>query len=170
MKMNKFLISVLFVFLLSGCAGFEFVYNSATYNVSKLNDKTKIEVGGDSSELIGSYLTKKIGSSNSDGDYSLVVNSTKKVEATVIEKDATASKFSIEYNLSYRLKNNQENCVILEKEIITNSSFDSKSAGYSFGTDLSQKEASIRNFNSNIDKFFDLLNSSYSNLDCNNEN
>ena len=48
-------------------------------------------------------------------------------------------------------------------------SYNSKSAGYSFGTDVSKKEISTKAIHSNINKFLENLNTSILNLDCENE-
>ena len=58
---------------------------------------------------------------------------------------------------------------IVEKKISTENFYDAKSAGYSFGTDLAEKELSERNLHSNIDQFLDELSINYSDLKCNNE-
>ena len=75
----------------------------------------------------------------------------------MVEKDATASKFSIKYNISYRLRNNLKSCLLISKNIKTESYYDAKSSGYSFGTDVSEKESSVNNLQSNVDRFLDIL-------------
>ena len=66
------------------------------------------------------------------------------IEAEVIKTDATASKFMIKHDLKYTLNNANKNCLAFEKNISTINSYDAKSAGYSFGTDLVEKESSIK--------------------------
>ena len=46
-----------------------------------------------------------------------------------------------------------KNCIILEKSISTKNLYDAKSEGYSFGTDLAEKELSTKNLHSIIDQF-----------------
>ena len=60
-------------------------------------------------------------------------------------------------------------CKIIEAEIVTKDSYDSKSAGYSFGTDLAKKETTHDNVEKNINEFFKFLIHNHSNLDCKNE-
>ena len=98
-----------------------------------------------------------------------IIYSKKNTVASVIEKDATASKFDIEYKINYYLKNRKENCTIMTESIRTISSYDSKSEGYSFGTDLSEKEVSTINIHSNIDNFINNLSILKNNLSCKNE-
>ena len=71
----------------------------------------------------------------------------------MVEKDGTASRFDIKIIINYTLKNTNKSCQILSKEITTTSSYDSKSAGYSFGTDLSENKVLTQNIHSNIDEF-----------------
>ena len=150
MKKNFFYILV-FIFL-SNCAGFEFVYKDAV-DVSKLKEKTNISISGDNSEIAYAYIINKIGLKNSDYSFELLVNSKKTVVAKVVEKDGTASKFDIKIIINYNLINSNNNCQILNKEITTTTSYDSKSAGYSFGTDLSENKVLTQNIHSNIDEF-----------------
>ena len=105
----------------------------------------------------------------SNPSYILSIVSSGSIEAAVIEVDATASKFIIKHDLKYTLNSVKKNCVIFERNILTNNLFDAKSAGYSFGTDLAEKELSTKNLHSNIDQFLSELSINYNNLNCKNE-
>jgi hypothetical protein len=91
------------------------------------------------------------------------------IEAAVIKADATASKFMIKHDLKYKLDNINKKCTVFEKDILTKNSYDAKSAGYSFGTDLAEKELSTKNIHSNIDQFINELSTKFDYLECNNE-
>ena len=108
-------------------------------------------------------------SEKTEYDYILIIYSEKNITASIIEKDATASKFNIEYKINYFLKNRKENCTIINKSIKTNSTFDSKSEGYSFGSDLSESEVSTINIHSNIDNFMNDLSILKKDFSCKNE-
>jgi len=155
--------------LIISCSGFEFVYNSSFENINKMNKNTLLSISGDNKDIINSYLTSKIGRAGSKPAYILSIVSSGSIEATVIEIDATASKFMIKHDLKYTLNSVKKNCVIFEKNILTNNLFDAKSAGYSFGTDLAEKELSTKNLHSNIDQFLNEFSINYSNLKCKNE-
>lgn len=163
--MLKLFYRSLFVFFLAGCSGFEFVYNDSL-ETNEIKGKTYLSIGGDNTEIIYAYAINKIQNNNTNNKYNLSINSKKTIEAMVVEKDATASKFNIKLNISYILSNNENNCVILEKNLITNSRYASKSAGYSFGTDLSEEESLVRNIHSNIDEFLSYLFRSEINFNC----
>ena len=153
--------------LIIGCSGFEFVYNAAGFD--KINEKTLFSISGNDKDVINSYLLSKIGKVGSDPAYALSIVSSGSIEATVIEVDATASKFMIKHDLKYTLNNISKNCMIFEKNILTKILYDAKSAGYSFGTDLAEKELSEKNLHSNIDQFLNELSINYNNLKCKNE-
>ena len=114
-------------------------------------------------------LLNKIGEAGSKQTYILSIVSSGLIEAAVIEVDATASKFIIKHNLKYVLNNMIKNCMIFEKNILTENSYVAKSAGYSFGTDLAEKELSTKTLHSNIDRFLKELSINYNDLKCKNE-
>jgi len=166
-KRILFLIPLLVVII--SCSDFEFVYNSDNYDIKKLNEKTLYSISGDNKDIINSYLSRKIGRAESYPDYILSIVSSGSIEATVIEVDATASKFMIKHNLKYSLNSVKKNCLIFEKNILTKNLYDAKSAGYSFGTDLAEKELSVINLHSNIDQFLNELSINFDYLECKNE-
>ena len=47
--------------------------------------------------------------------------------------------------------------MLLDQKITTESFYDAKSSGYSFGTDISETESSINNLQSNADEFLRAL-------------
>ncbi len=166
---KKHLIFFLFFFVY-GCGEFKFVYDKELKQIDKISGKTYITATGDDSESTYSYLVSRIGNKESEYEYKLSVYSSKIKEASVIDKDATASKFRIKFILDYSLVNKLQSCVVVNKSFETTSFFDAKSDGYSFGTDFSEKESSINNIESNINEFINFLVLSDINFDCKNEN
>ena len=161
-----FLISLLV--LIISCSGFEFVYNIASFD--KIKEKTLFSISGDDKSVINSYLFNKFGKAGNDPVYVLYIVSDGSIEAVVIESDATASKFMIKHDLKYKLNIISKKCTVFEKNILTENLYDAKSAGYSFGTDLAEKELSTKNLHSNIDQFISELSINYDYLECENEN
>ena len=166
---NKKFFFVLFFVFIFGCADFEFVYKNPE-DLKNIQKRTELSVVGDEYEIVASYARKKIGKPFDEPTFKLTINSQKQVVASVIEKDATASKFNVLFNLNYVLINIKENCIIFEDNVSTEFSYDSKSEGYSFGTDMAEKEASQKNIQLNIEKFLNNLDIMAINLACNNEN
>ena len=164
-----FSITSLFVIIIS-CSSFDFVYNTSFQISNKMNGNTLLSISGDNREIINSYLSGKFGKAGSDPVYVLHIVSDRSIEAVVIESDATASKFMIKHDLKYKLNIISKKCTVFEKNILTENLYDAKSAGYSFGTDLAEKELSTKNLHSNIDQFISELSINYDYLECENEN
>jgi hypothetical protein len=155
--MKKIVFIFTFFLILNNCGGFEFVYNTSD-NVFLIKNVTNINVNGDDAYQIQTSLKDLIGHEVNNPKYKLLVNSVKTEAADVITKDATASKFVIKYTINYELYNTFKNCKVFFKEITTSSTYNAKSAGYSYGTDLSQVESSIQNINKNINEFISFSN------------
>ena len=148
------------------CSNFEFVYDFSD-GLEKLHEETSLSIEGVDNDIINAYILSKLRTTNTDDAlYLLTVTSSKRILAIVVEKDATASKFNIEHEITYNLKNIEINCIIVEDRIKTIDSYDSKSEGYSFGSDLSEKEVTINNIHSNINEFFNILILSKNNFTC----
>ena len=163
-----FFITSLSVLIIS-CSNLEFVYNSSFQTINKINENTLLSIGGDNKDIINSYLLSRVGEAGKNPVYALSIVSNSVIEAIVIETDATASKFMIKHDLKYTLNNISKNCIVFEKNILTKILYDAKSAGYSFGTDLAEKELSEKNLHSNIDQFLNELSINYDYLECKNE-
>ena len=152
---NLILLTITLLFF-ANCANLEFVYKS-NEEINKLIRNTNLNTTGDESDEVYSYMVSLLSSPSASPEYILTINSIRKDEAQVILKDATASKFSIEYNILYDLYNMNKKCTVIQEEIITKDSYDSKSAGYSFGTDLSKKETRKKIISKNIDQFISII-------------
>ena len=159
---SKILILFLSVGLIN-CANLEFVYKMDK-GVIETKNSVVFSVSGDDYSDIKNYITRIFGEPSESPMYRLIVSSKKFEKAEVIEGDATASKFKIEYEISYNFYNLEKNCKIIDSEIITQDSYYAKSAGYSFGTDLSKNETAKTIRNNNVDQFISSLNKK-SNLD-----
>ena len=162
---NSFLLLGIFLILIN-CEGLEFVYKT-NINTFFIKNNTQLVVNGDDSSQIRSVLSELIGDTNNDfPKYKLIVSSAKTEIAEVIKKDATASKFNIRFSIKYDLYNLDKNCKLYDTEIKTISRYNVKSAGYSFGTDLSQKESTAQNINKNINNFIYSLNKIQNHNSC----
>ena len=166
---KKKLIVLCITLLLASCTSLDFVYKNNDHKIPIVY-KTKYQVVGEDAEVLNSFLQKNLGSPEEGVFFDLFVDSSKKIDAAVIDKDATASKFNIIYSIFYNLKDSNRGCVIIQKTITTKTSYKTKSAGYSFGTDISEKEVSAKSIESNVNQFFNSLIISNKNLTCNNAN
>ena len=154
--MIKKLISLIILFFLLGCSGLEFVYNQNIIS-NHLDNKVIVAINGDDRSEIALEIKRGIKENKDAAEYLLEINSTKNEKNQAILEDGTASKVVISHSLNYSLKNISNNCIIMEKLIVTSSTFDSKSSGYNFGTDISAKEVKNQNIKENINKFYNYL-------------
>ena len=153
-----------------GCSDLRFVYDDSNKKMKGLFENTLVSISGDDSETIRIYLQNKLGTAVGWASYQLNIRSKKEITAVVVDKDATASKFQIKSTVYYSLNNIKKDCVISNKEIETIASYNTKSAGYSFGSDFSEFELVDKNLHSNIDIFFNSVILSDISFSCKNEN
>ena len=163
----KFFLIVL-VALTVGCQGIEFIYDKSP-TIKLLENDTQVIVSGDDISIIKSQLNNIVATSASDGKFKLLVTSSKTSTNAVIKDNQTVSQIGINHILNYNLQKKDEGCIISEKKISSDSVYNLKSSGYSFGTDLEKKETVYNNIEKNINDFFQFLNNNHSNLDCENE-
>ena len=151
---NKIKYIIIF-FLIGGCSSIEFTYKNDLIN-SPLDNNIQILIKGDDKSII-SREVKSSFNEKEGADFVLEITSKKTQKNQTINTDGTASKILITHSLKYYLKNTAYECNILEKNISSSSTFDSKSAGYNFGTDVSAKELLIENITRNIADFINYL-------------
>ena len=163
--MNTKIFLMVLVALMVGCQGFDFVYDKSP-TIKLLENRTQIIALGDDTK---SQLNSFIGTSVNNGVFSLLITSVKTSKNVVIKNDQTVSQIEIKHILNYSLQKSDGGCIISEATISSNSTYNLKSSGYSFGTDLAKKETTQNNIEKNINDFFRFLNNNHSNLDCNNE-
>ena len=158
--------------LLYSCSNFEFVYEKNRENeiLKKLKKEMSYNVEGDDLIILKQLIAEEIGISNLMPKFKLDIKSTRSDMNIIKEKDQTASKIEINHQINYHLKSNIENCTIIKKRIDSKTTYDSKSSGYNFGSDLSKKEITKKNIEQNINKFFTTISNTLDDLKCNNEN
>ena len=94
--MKKIIFFIFGFFLLKSCADFQLVYKTNQTGFL-IKNVTEITTEGDDSTEIYIKLKDKLGERGEYLKYRLEVNAEKREFAEVINKDATASKFSIEF-------------------------------------------------------------------------
>ena len=150
--MKKIVFILTIILILNNCGGFEFVYKT-NKNDFLIKNTIDINVDGDDADQVYASLRDMVGDKEDNPKYKLLVNSLKTESAEVVKKDATASKFKIQFLISYVFYNVNKNCKVLNKEITTISTYSVKSSGYSFGTDFSKDESTTNNIDKNINEF-----------------
>ena len=167
--MNIKIFLMVFVTLIVGCQGFEFVYDKSSPTIKLLENNAQVIISGDDISIIKSQLNNVVGTSTGSAKFILLVSSSKISNNVVIKDNKTVSQIEINHILNYSLQKKDKGCIIAEAKISTVSTYNLKSSGYSFGTDLAKKETTLDNVKKNINKFFKFLIHSHSNLNCKNE-
>ena len=161
-------ILLFFVFLVS-CSSIEFVYDKK-YNVDKYIKNTKIVSLNEKNEYLISYLSKKIENKEESNEYTLKISSQLVETITSTNQDQSAASYYINNIVEYELINNSEKCVVYLDIIETGFSYNTKSAGYSFGTDKSIEKSKNQNLEYNAEVFLKQISSLSKNEVCINEN
>ena len=166
MSIKIFLLSL--VALIVSCRGFEFAYDTSP-TIKLLENNAYVAVSGDDVDIIISQLNSIVGTSTSAGEFALMVTSSKTSNNIVIKDNQTVSQIEIRHILNYNLQKKSGDCIITKAKISTSSTYNLKSSGYRFGTDLAKIETAHDNVEKNINDFFQFINNNHSNLDCKNE-
>ena len=164
---KKILMSTI-IFFLYGCTNYEFVYKK-NRTLVQIENQTVFSIEGDDKPIILAYLSQRLGISEATKpNYLLEIKSNKNQKVQAINQDSTASKNKISYEIQYVLKNLKTNCKILENTFNSSDSYDSRSSGYSFNTDMTEIDISKKIVEENIEKFFNYLNVSLVEMACKN--
>jgi len=157
----------LFVFIfLFGCSNLEFVYEKN--NTDLLNNSTSIILVGDQKNVVYSQLVELIGQAV-EKTYILRIDVKETITKEIVGSDSATSKYNVSHTIGYKLIRANKKCSLLEKKITTTANYDSKSAGYNFGTDISKTRTIENNILDNIESFLKTVSSLSNTESCNNE-
>ena len=154
--------------MLAGCSNLEFVYNNDSKNF--LKDSTSFSIEGASADRASTFLVKKIGKSSVSPLYILKLSIVEDIKSEIIDTTSTATKYKVGHSVSYELISVIKNCTVLERKLINSSNFDSKSSGYSFGSDVSKTVTVEKNLQTNIEQFLSYAEKKEGEIGCINEN
>ena len=143
----RFVFLLLFVF---GCSNLEFVYEKNDGNF--LKNSTSLEVIGDQKNILYSQMINLIGN-DVNRAYILEAKIKEVISKEVVGSDSATSKYTVSHTINYNLIQVRNKCSLLMKKITTTSSYNSKSAGYNFATDISKLKTLENNIINNIESF-----------------
>ncbi|MDC0191844.1 hypothetical protein OAJ89_00855 [Alphaproteobacteria bacterium] len=161
-NINK--IILFFVFFLFSCSNFDFVYKNSEAEIEL--SITEILVSGSSNDIIKKNLSNKFLSKEGSVNYKLSVNSKMETKSIVIENDQTASTVEIKYIMEYSLFDYKKDCIVIEENISSLSTYNSRAESYNFGSDLSKEQVTEQVIRDNINKFAFQINTKGKNLGC----
>ena len=153
-----------FVFFLSSCSNFDFVYKN-----NEINNELSISeilITGSSDDVIRKILSNKFLLNEKSEGYRLSVNSKAKTKSVVIENDQTASTVEIKYILDYSLFDYKKDCIVIKESISSLSTYNSRAESYDFGSDLSKEQVTEQVIQDNVNKFAYQINTKGGDLGC----
>ena len=153
-------------FFLFGCANLEFVYEKKDKNL--LKNSTSLILVGDQKDIVYSQLFSLVGR-DVEKIYILEVDVKEIISKEVIGSDSATSKYNVSHAITYKLTKAKINCSLLEKKITTTNNYNSKSAGYNFGTDVSKTKTIENNIINNIENFLKTASALLNTELCSNE-
>ena len=159
----RFLIIFFFLF---GCSNLEFVYEKIDKN--PLKNSTSLILTGDQKDIVYSQFFGLVGQ-NIKKIYILEVDVSEVISKEVVGSDSATSKYNISHTINYKLIKIKKKCSILQKKITTTNNYNSKSAGYNFGTDVSKTNTIENNIISNIESFLKTASALSNTEPCSNE-
>ena len=86
--------------------------------------------------------------------------------SVVIANDQTASTIEIKFILDYTLFDYKKNCVVINENITSLSTYNSRAESYNFGSDLSKEQVNQEVITDNINKFAYQIKTKGNNLRC----
>ena len=164
---NKKIIFVFSFLVLYACSDFVFVYNTDDEErLNLLQNETLAIISGSDTNILRALLNKRI-KENINEKYQLFVNINKKEIDLVTESNQVVTVVKIQYKTDYTLNATNNKCLVYQKNITLESSYNAKSEGYSFGSDLSKEKAEEELLQNSVDVFFDSLKIENPKLKCN---
>ena len=155
---SKIVNGFLFFVFLTSCSSIEFVYDKKN-NVGKYTKNTRIVALSDNNEYLISYLRTKLENNEEGNEYTLNVSSRLEETITSTNQDQSAASYYINSIVEYELINNSDSCAVYLDTIETGFSYNTKSAGHSFGTDKSIEKSKKQNLEYNAEVFLKQISS-----------
>ena len=154
MFLKIFLISIL-LFLVS-CSNLEFVYKNDLDLNNPLYKKTSFVISGLEIQSFYSQNLRYFGEYEEEL-YKLIIKIEEEKTKKSVKSNQAISKLDYKIIFNYQLLNNNKNCVVYSRQLISRFTFEPRSAGYNFGSDQSLINLYNRAGGNNLQQFIDNL-------------
>ncbi len=154
MFLKIFLISIL-LFLVS-CSNLEFVYKNDLDLNNPLYKKTSFVISGLEIQSFYSQNLRYFGEYEEEL-YKLIIKIEEEKTKRSVKSNQAISKLDYKIIFNYQLLNNNKNCVVYSRQLISRFTFEPRSAGYNFGSDQSLINLYNRAGGNNLQQFIDNL-------------
>ena len=154
MFLKIFLISIL-LFLVS-CSNLEFVYKNDLDLNNPLYKKTSFVISGLEIQSFYSQNLRYFGEYEEEL-YKLIIKIEEEKTKKSVKSNQAISKLDYKIIFNYQLLNNNKNCVVYSRQLISRFTFEPRSAGYNFGSDQSLINLYNRAGRNNLQQFINNL-------------
>tara|TARA_E500000178_G_scaffold298382_1_gene305541 strand:+ start:20 stop:520 length:501 start_codon:yes stop_codon:yes gene_type:complete len=154
MFLKIFLISIL-LFLVS-CSNLEFVYKNDLDLNNPLYKKTSFVISGLEIQSFYSQNLRYFGEYEEEL-YKLIIKIEEEKTKRSVKSNQAISKLDYKIIFNYQLLNNNKNCVVYSRQLISRFTFEPRSAGYNFGSDQSLINLYNRAGGNNLQQFINNL-------------
>ena len=154
MFLKIFLISIL-LFLVS-CSNLEFVYKNDLDLNNPLYKKTSFVISGLEIQSFYSQNLRYFGEYEEEL-YKLIIKIEEEKTKKSVKSNQAISKLDYKIIFNYQLLNNNKNCVVYSRQLISRFTFEPRSAGYNFGSDQSLINLYNRAGGNNLQQFINNL-------------
>ena len=153
MKLLKFSIILIFI---TACNDIEFVYKENKNLINPLYEKTNLNTSGLDVNFMKSYLPMFFGNNKKDV-FKLSINIEEQKIKRSVETNQAASKLRYELKFYYSLILKEENCITLNKELVSYFTIMPRSSGYNYGSDASLEKKYEIAIIDNLNRFLSIV-------------
>ncbi len=154
---------ILLIFLITGCSNVNLTYMDNKSLMNPIYEKTRISTTGLDLNFMNSYLPMIFGL-NKKNEFLLSIDINERKTKRSVESNQAVSNLSYELRFTYSLYSNTNECVTLERKILSNFSIIPKSDGYNYGTDASLDKKYELAVSENLNRFLSYLSDSNVNV------
>ena len=154
---------ILLIFLITGCSNVNLTYMDNKSLMNPIYEKTRISTTGLDLNFMNSYLPMIFGLDKKN-EFLLSIDINERKTKRSVESNQAVSNLSYELRFTYSLYNNTNECVTLERKILSNFSIIPKSDGYNYGTDASLDKKYELAVSENLNRFLSYLSDSNVNV------
>tara|TARA_X000000950_G_scaffold176943_1_gene214790 strand:+ start:612 stop:1112 length:501 start_codon:yes stop_codon:yes gene_type:complete len=149
-----YLISILL--FLTSCSNLEFVYKNDLNLNNPIYKKTSFALSGLEIQSFYAQNLRYFGEYDQEL-YKLVIDIGEEKTKRSVKSNQAISKLDYKLTFKYQLLNNNKNCIVYNKQIISRFTFEPRSAGYNFGSDQSLINLYNQAGRNNLQQFIDSL-------------
>ena len=156
MTLHKYIIQILFTFILTGCGQIDFVYKEKKDITNPLYNKTAFDFSGKEISNLYRYTTTYFGRSDNP-NYKLRINIEEEKTKRAVQTNQAISKLDYELKFVFVVNYIEKECSVFSTDVYSRFTYIPKSSGYNFGSDQSLEKMYERASEKALDQFTNLV-------------